>query len=62
MTADILQFNAKKAAQIIKETQAEKFILIAVGDPIQIVGVGDMTKAEFLGTLEIAKLMVADEL
>jgi hypothetical protein len=61
MTADILSFNRKKAVDFLKETQAEKFILISVGDPIQIVGVGDMTKAEFIGTLEIAKLMVADE-
>jgi hypothetical protein len=61
MTADILSFNRKKAVDFLKETQAEKFILIAAGDPVQIIGVGDMSKAEFLGTLEIAKLMVADE-
>jgi hypothetical protein len=61
MTADILSFNRKKAVDFLKETQAEKFILISVGDPVQIIGVGDMSKAEFLGTLEIAKLMVADE-
>jgi hypothetical protein len=61
MSADILSFNRKKAADFLKETQAEKFILISVGDPVQVIGVGDMSKAEFLGTLEIAKLMVADE-
>jgi hypothetical protein len=61
MTADILSFNRKKAAEFLDETQAEKFILITAGEQIQIIGVGDMSKAEFLGTLEIAKLMVADE-
>jgi hypothetical protein len=62
MSADILQFNAKKAADFLKETQAKRFILITADDPIQIIGVGDMSKAEFLGTLVIAMLMASDEL
>jgi hypothetical protein len=61
MSADIISINRKQAMDFLKEAQPDKFVLITAGDPIQIISLGDMSKAELMGTLEIAKLMIADE-
>jgi hypothetical protein len=45
----------------LQYSKPEKFIIITAEDPIEAVSFGDMTKAELIGTIEIAKLMIADE-
>lgn len=62
MSADIISINRKKAMDFLKETQPDKFMLITGGEQIQMIGLGDMSKAELLGTLLIAILMAADEM
>jgi hypothetical protein len=51
----------KTAAKFLKESQAGRFIVITDGDEIGAFVAGDMTKAELIGMLEIAKLMIADQ-
>jgi hypothetical protein len=62
MTAEIVEINRyKKAMDFLQFSKPERFVIITADDPIEIVAFGDMTKAEMMGTLEIAKLMIADE-
>jgi hypothetical protein len=62
MSADIVEINRyKKVMEFLQFSNPEKFLIITAEDPIEIVSFGDMTKAELIGTLEIAKLMIADE-
>lgn len=61
MSADILAFNRKKVAAFMEESEAERFIIISADDPIGLMAIGDMSKAELLGTMLIALLMAADQ-
>lgn len=62
MSADIFEINRyKKVMDFLQSYKPEKFLIITADDPIEAVSFGDMTKAELIGTLEIAKLMIADE-
>jgi hypothetical protein len=61
MSADVVSINRKKANEFLKEMHPERFIIITADDPIGIIKIGEMSKAELMGTLEIAKLLIADE-
>lgn len=51
----------KSAAKFLRESKAGRFVVITHGDDIGVYAAGDMTKAELMGMLEIAKLMIADQ-
>lgn len=50
----------KNAEKFLEESKAGRYIVITDGDEIGAFVFGDMSKAELIGMLEIAKLMVAD--
>lgn len=50
----------QNAEKFLQEAEAGRFIVITDGDEIGAYVFGEMSKAELMGLLEIAKLMIAD--
>lgn len=52
----------QNAEKFLQESKSGRYIVITDGDEIGAFVFGDMSKAELVGMLEIAKLMLVDQI